>query len=312
VSAQQRDGNLDVPHLGLLAFRPLTEAASVNLVTALKDGLRDIGYLEGRDYVLHLRSADDDANRFPGLVAELTRLHVKLIFAPSTPAAVAIHKANPVMPIVVRGPDIVGAGLAQSASRPGGMVTGIDEVGTGDTAKRLRLLKEAVPAISRVAILGSAPSEAGHVRAIAEAEQAAKTIAVTLKVFRVSATTDLAPIFAGLKGDRVDAILCSGGILPRPVEQRIVELAARHRLPAMYPAIDYVQLGGLLSYGYRSTEMIRAAATYVDRLLKGANPGDLPLTIWDRYYLTVNAKAAAALDLTLPTKFLSQADEVIR
>jgi ABC-type uncharacterized transport system substrate-binding protein len=312
LSATQGSGKLDVPHIGLLGFRPLTEPTSMSVVTALKDGLRDVGYVEGRDYVLHLRSADDDAERFPALIAELTQLQVKLIFAPSTPAAVAIHKANPAMPIVVRGPDIVGAGLAQSASHPGGMVTGIDEVGTGDTAKRLRLLKQAVPAISRVAILGSAPSEAGHVRAIAEAEQAAKMIAVTLKVFRVSATTDLDPIFAGLKSDRVDAILCSGGILPRPVEQRIVELAARHRLPAMYPAIDYVQLGGLLSYGYRNTEMIRAAATYVDRLLKGASAGDLPLTIWDRYYLTVNAKAAAALDLTLPTTLLEQADEVVK
>jgi putative tryptophan/tyrosine transport system substrate-binding protein len=312
LSAQQRDGNLNVPHIGYLGFRPLTESVSIEIVAALNEGLRNLGHAEGRDYILDLRSADDDADRFPALVAELTRLQVKLIFAPSTPAAVAIHKANPAMPIVVRGPDIVGAGLAQSASRPGGMVTGIDEVGTGDTAKRLRLLKQAVPAISRVAILGSAPSEAGHVRAIAEAEEAAKAIAVTLTVFRVSATTDLDPIFAGLRSDRVDAILCSGGILPRPVEQRIVELAARHRLPAMYPAIDYVQLGGLLSYGYRTTEMIRAAATYVDRLLKGANAGDLPLTIWDRYYLTVNAKAAAALDLALPTTLLSQADEVIK
>lgn len=312
VSAQQRDGHLDVPHIGYLGFRPLTESASMEVVTALKEGLRDLGHAEGRDYILDLRSADNDANRFPTLISELTRLHVRLIFAPSTPAAVAIHKANPAMPIVVRGPDIVGAGLAQSASRPGGTVTGIDEVGTGDTGKRLRLLKQAVPAISRVAILGSAPSEAGHVRAIAEAEQAAKAIAVTIKVFRVSATTDLDPIFAGLRSDRVDAILCSGGILPRPVEQRIVELAARHRLPAMYPAIDFVQFGGLLSYGYRNAEMIRAAATYVDKILKGANAGDLPLTIWDRYYLTVNAKAAAALGLTLPTSFLSKADEVVK
>jgi putative tryptophan/tyrosine transport system substrate-binding protein len=237
---------------------------------------------------------------------------VKLIFAPSTPAAVAIHKANPNMPIVVRGPDIVGAGLARSASHPGGMVTGIDEVGTGDTAKRLRLLKLAVPAISRVAILGSAPSEAGHARAVAEAEQAAKAIGVTLKVLRVSATTDLDRIFSNFQSDGVDALLCSGGILQRPVEQRIVDLTARHRLPAMYPAIDYVRLGGLLSYGYRNTEMIRAAATYVDKILKGANAGDLPLTIWERYYLTVNTTAAAALDLTLPAAFLSQADEVVK
>lgn len=192
------------------------------------------------------------------------------------------------------------------------MVTGIDEVGSGDTAKKLRLLKQAVPSISRVAVLGSAPSDAGHARAVAEAEQTAKAIGVTLSVFRVSATTDLDRIFAGLRGDGVDAVLASGGILPRAVEQRIVDLTARHRLPAMYPAINYVRLGGLLSYGYRNEEMIRAAATFVDKILKGANAGDLPLMIWDRYYLTVNTKAAAALDLTLPMGFLSQADEVVK
>ena len=312
LSAEQQTGNLHVPHIGFLALRPLTESASMEVVTALKEGLRDLGHAEGRDYVLDLRSADNDADRFPALISELTRRQVRLIFAPSTPAAVAIQKANPAMPIVVRGPDIVGAGLARSASHPGGMVTGIDEVATGDTVKRLQLLKQAVPAISRVAVLGSAPSEAGHARAVAEAEQAAKAIGVTLKVFRVSATTDLDRIFVGLRSDGIDALLCSGGILPRPVMQRIVELTARHRLPAMYPAIDYVRLGGLLSYGYRNAEMIRAAATYVDKILKGANAGDLPLTIWDRYYLTVNAKAASAFDLTLPAAFLSQADEVVK
>jgi putative ABC transport system substrate-binding protein len=312
LSAEQRTDNLDVPHIAYLAFRPLTESGAIEGLTALKEGLRDLGRVEGRDYVLDVRSADNDADRFPALISELTRLHVKLIVAPSTPAAVAIQKANPDMPVVVRGPHIVGAGLARAADHPGGMVTGIDEVGTGDTAKRLRLLKQAVPAISRVAVLGSAPSEAGHARAVAEAEQAAKAIGVTLSVFRVSATTDLDRIFAGLRNDGVDAILCSGGILPRPVQQRIVELAARHRLPAMYPAIDYVRLGGLLSYGYRNAEMIRAAAPYVDKLLKGAKAGDLPLTIWDRYYLTVNARAASAFGLTLPTAFLSQADEVVK
>jgi len=312
LSAEQRPGNLPVPHIGYLGLRPLTEATSIEVITGLKEGLRDLGQAEGRDYVLDLRSADNDADRFPALISELTQLQVRVIFAPSTPAAVAIHKANPAMSIVVRGPDIVGAGLALSASHPGGMVTGIDEVGTGDTAKRLQLLKQAVPAISRVAVLGSAPSEAGHARAVAEAEQAAKAIGVTLKVFRVSATTDLDRIFVGLKSDGVDALLCSGGILPRPVVQRIVELAARHRLPAMYPAIDYVRLGGLLSYGYRNVEMIRAAAGYVDKILKGANAWDLPLTIWDRYYLTVNAKAAATFGLTMPAALLSKADEVVK
>ena len=190
------------------------------------------------------------------------------------------------------------------------MVTGIDEVAAGVSDKRLRLLHQAVPTISRVAVLSSAPTESGHLQAFAEAEQAAREIGVTVRPFRISATTDLAHTFAGLRGDSVDAVLCSGGILPRPVQQRIVELAAQHRLPAMYPVRDYVDLGGLLSYGYRNAEMFRVAASYVDKILKGAKPGEIPLTIWDRHYLTVNASTASALGLVIPAAILSQADIV--
>ena len=301
----------EVPRIGYIGLRPINEtAASMASINALKDGLRDLGYVEGKDYVLEVRIANNDPSRYPELTAELTKLKVKLIVAASTPAAVAIHKANPTMPIVLRGPDIVGAGLANSASRPGGVVTGIDEVAAGVSDKRLRLLHQAVPTISRVAVLSSAPTESGHLQAFAEAEQAAREIGVTVRPFRISATTDLAHTFAGLRGDSVDAVLCSGGILPRPVQQRIVELAAQHRLPAMYPVRDYVDLGGLLSYGYRNAEMFRVAATYVDKILKGAKPGEIPLTIWDRHYLTVNASTASALGLVIPAETLSQADVV--
>ena len=131
-------------------------------------------------------------------------------------------------------------------------------------------------------------------------------------MFRVSATTNFEPLFADLARDGVDAVFCSGGVLPRPVQQRIVELATEHRLPAMYPVRDYVDLGGLISYAYRNAEMFRVAATFVDKILKGANAGDLPLTIWDRHYLTVNVRAAAALGITLPPALLSQADEIVK
>ncbi len=123
-----------------------------------------------------------------------------------------------------------------------------------------------------MAVLSSAPTESGHVQAFDEAELAAQTIGVTLRHFKISAATDLAPIFAGLRGDAVDAVFCSGGVLARPVQQRIVELAAHHRLPAIYPVRDYVELGGLMSYAYRNTEMFRVLATYVDKILKGAKP----------------------------------------
>ena len=162
LSAQQADVSRDtaVPRIGYLGLRPLTESGAS--IAALKDGLRDLGYVEGKDYVLDLRMADNDPTRYPELIGELTRLRVKLIVAASTPAAVAIHKVNPTMPIVVRGPDIVGAGLAESVSHPGGVATGVDELAAGLSERRLRLLKQAVPSISRVAVLSSAPTEGGH------------------------------------------------------------------------------------------------------------------------------------------------------
>jgi putative ABC transport system substrate-binding protein len=311
LAAQQRSHGDDVPRIGYIGMRPLSEsAASMQIITALKEGLADLGYVEGRDYVLEIRIANNDPDRYRELTGELTERNAKLIVAASTPAAVAIHKANPTMPIVVRGPDIVGAGLAKNTSHPGGVATGIDELADGISQKRLRLLKQAAPTISRVAVLSSAPTESGHRKAFAESEQAATDIGVTLTTFRISETTDLSAVFSQLIRDGANAVFCSGGILSRSVQRQIVQLAARHRLPAMYPSRDYVDLGGLMSYAYRSAEMFRAAATYVDRILKGQHPGDLPLTVWDRHYLTVNARTAATLDLTIPQSVLSQAEIV--
>jgi putative ABC transport system substrate-binding protein len=306
-------GTAELPRIGYIGLRPLTEsAAALEPIDGLKNGLRELGYIEGTNYVLDVRIANNDPARYPALVAELTQLRVKLIVAASTPAAVVIHKANPAMPIVVRGPDIVGAGLAQNASHPGGTVTGIDELAAGHTDKRLRLLKQGVASVSRVAVLSSAPTETGHRQAFAEAERAARELGVSVKLERISAATDLPRLFASLRADAVDAVFCSGGVLPRPIQQRIVELVAQHRLPAMYPVRDYVELGGLMSYAYRSADMFRVAATYVDKILKGAAPGDLPLTIWDRNYLTVNFRTASSMGLVLPTPFLAQADEVLK
>jgi putative tryptophan/tyrosine transport system substrate-binding protein len=313
LSAEQDGGHAVVPRVGYIGLRPLTEsAASMDSINALKEGLRDLGHVEGKDYALDIRIADNDPSRYPALTHELVQLKVKLIVAASTPAAVAIHKTNPAMPIVVRGPDLVGAGLAASEDRPGGVVTGIDELAEGIAERRLRLFKQAVPAISHVAVLSSAPTETGHLKAFAEAQRAADDLGLKLTTFRIAEKTDVGAIFTRLKGEGVDAVFLPGGILSRPIQQRLVELAGRQRLPAMYPIRDYVELGGLMSYSYRNPEMFRAAATYVDRILKGARAGDLPITIWDRYYFTVNLQNATTLGLTIPPAVLSKADEVIK
>ena len=310
LSADQRSDSADarIQRIGFLGLRPIAEQGAI--IAGLKEGLRDLGYAEGKDYVLDIRVVDNNPGRYPEMVRELTQLGVKLIVTPSTPAAVAIHKENPAMAIVVRGPDIVGAGLAENASRPGGVATGIEELAPGLSQTRLRLLKQAVPRISHVAVLSSAPTDNGHAIALAEADEAAKSIGVTLRVFRVSATTNFDAIFADITSSDAQALFCLGGVLPRPVMERIVNFAAQARLPAMYPLGAYVELGGLMSHTYRNAEIFRASATYVDKILKGARPGDLPLTIWTKYYPTVNATTAATLGITLPASLLSQAEVV--
>jgi len=311
--AQQRDvsSNVTVHRIGFLALRPLPQIAPS--LSAFKDGMRELGYLEGKDYVLEVRLANDDPTRYPALVAELSRLKVELIVAGSTPAAIAIHETNPTMPIVVgRGPDLVGAKLAESAAHPGGVVTGIEELAAGMTDKRLRFLKQAVPAIVRVAVLSPAPTQGSHALQYNEAEQTAKAIGVTLRAYRVSATSDFEKVFDDIAKDRADAILAFNGVLPRPIQERIIQLAAKHRLPAIYPARDFVEIGGLMSYGQRGPEMFRFAATYVDKIFKGAKPADLPLTPWTKLYLSVNTKTAATLDIALPPSFLSQVNDTVK
>jgi ABC-type uncharacterized transport system substrate-binding protein len=312
LSAHKDSGTSSVAarRIGFLALRPLPEVAP-NL-SAFQDGMRELGYVEGKDYVLEVRTANDTPSRYPSLIAELSRLKVELIVAPSTPAAMAIHEAIPTMPIVVaRGPDLVGAKLVQSPDRPGGVATGIEELAPGITDKRLRFLKLAVPTIARLAILSPAPTPRGHAVQYDEAEQTAKAIGVTLRTYKVTATSDFERVFDEIARDGADGLVGFNGVLPRPVQALIVELAARYHLPAMYPAREFVDLGGLMSYGQRGPEMFHFAATYVDRILKGARPGDLPLTS-TRSYLSVNTKAAGALRITLSASLLSSADDVVK
>jgi putative tryptophan/tyrosine transport system substrate-binding protein len=310
MSAQDEIPSNGLHRIGFLNLRPIAELQAAT--DALKNGLRDTGRIGGKDYLLYVRSADNDPSRYGALTAELAALGVKVIVAASTPAAVAIHKHDPAMRIVVRGPDIVGAGLAESATRPGGVVTGIEELTPGVSDMRLRLLKEAVPTISRVAVLSSAPTDGGHAIAYAEIEPTAKALGLTLQPFRISATTDFDAVFAEIKQSGANAIFCLGGVLPRPVQKRIVDQAGQRGIPAVYPHITYLELGGLMSYAYSNDDMFYAAATLVDKILKGANPGDLPLTVWTKYYLTLNTKAASALGVTWPPSLLAKADKVVK
>ena len=236
-------GQSAVHRIGFLGLRPLSESDA--LIGRLRAGLQDLGYVEGKNYVLDIRLADDNASRYPALVRELTDANVKLIVAASIPAAVAIHQINPQMMIVIaQGPDIVGNKLADSVERPGGVATGLEELKPGTTDKRLRLLKQARPAISRIAVLSPTPSESGHAVQYREAEQTAAAIGVTLRPYRVSAATDFDKVFDAIVRDGADGIVVFNGLLPRPIQLRIVGFATERRLPVMYASEQFVVAGG--------------------------------------------------------------------
>jgi ABC-type uncharacterized transport system substrate-binding protein len=299
-------------HVGYLGLRPMAE--SVLTIRALKEGLRERGVVEGRDYVLDIRVAENDATRYPALITELTNLHVELIVAASTPAAVAIKKANPQMPIVVgRGPDLVGAGLAQTSERPGGFVTGIEELNVGNTAKSLRILKEVAPTATRVAVLSPAPTQDAHDLQYTEAEQSAKDLGMTLHPYRISAMTHFETLFPAILKERPQALLVLGGVLPGPAIERIAQFAKRERLPGLYPHELYVEHGGLLAYVMDNEAMFRHAATYVEKILHGAQPGDLPLTRWTREnVLHINLQTANAIGITMPPSLVARAGRIVR
>jgi putative ABC transport system substrate-binding protein len=304
-------GQPAVQRIGFLGLRPLSDSEA--LIGRLRAGLGDLGHVEGKNYVLHIRLADDDASRYPALVRELTDANVKLIVAASVPAAVAIHRTNPQMIIVIaQGPDIVGNNLAESIQRPGGVATGLEELKPGITDKRLRLLKQARPGISRIAVLSPTPSESGHAVQYREAEQTAAAIGVRLRPYRVSAATDFDKVFGAIMRDGADGMVVLNGVLPRPIQLRIVGFATERRLPVMYASEQFVLAGGLMSYGADQPERFRLAASVVDKILKGAKPGDLPLTYDAELRLFVNTRAAESIGVTLPQPLIDAAHTVLK
>lgn len=308
---QPAHGQSAVPRIGFLGLRPMPESEPA--IVQLRAGLQDLGYLEGKNYALDIRLADDNASRYPALVRALTDANVTLIVAASIPAAVAIHRENPLMAIVIaQGPDIIGNKLADSVERPGGVATGLEELKPGMTDKRLRLLKQASPAISRIAVLSPTPSESGHAVQYREAEETAAAIGLTLRAYRVSAASDFEKVFAAIMSDGAEAMVVFNGVLPRPIQSRIVEFAAERRVPAIYPDELMVVAGGLMSYSADHPERFRLAASYVDKILKGAKPGDLPLTYDAHLRLIVNTRAAARIGITLPQSLIAEAHTVLK
>ncbi len=285
---------------------------TVFLLDAFREGLRQHGYVEGQNIIIENRSAEGKNDRFPGLAAELVRLKVDIIVASSTPGALAAKNATKTIPIVMIGVgDPVGIGLVASLARPGGNMTGVTNIVVEIGGKMLELLKEAVPGVARVAVL-SVPTNPVNRLQLKEIEGAARTLGIQLQSLEVRDPNEFEKAFSAMTRERAGALIVLPDALTFLHRIRIVDLAAKNRLPTMYGGKEFVDAGGLLSYGLSWPDMYRRAATYVDKILKGAKPVDLPVERPTRLELVINIKTAKALGLTIPQSMFIRADEIIQ
>ena len=292
-------------------------ATGPHLREAFRQGLRDLGYVEGRNLVIEYRDAEGKVERLPALAAELVALKVDVIVTEggNTVVPLAAKQATRTLPIVfATAADAVGSGLVTSLARPGGNVTGLDSLSTELVGKRLELLTQAVPGVGQVAVLWlpGVYGERTEKEMLTGAEVAARGLKVRVQF--VEATRDPADLdraFSDMTRARAGALTVLPNNMFRREHRRLLDLAARHRLPAVYPWRDLVDTGGLMSYGASLTDLSRRAATYVDRILKGAKPGDLPVEQPTKFELVINLKTARTLGLTIPPSVLSQADRII-
>jgi putative ABC transport system substrate-binding protein len=297
-----------VYRIGMLEAVP--EAENADNLAALRQGLRDLGYVEGRDLVIDYRSADGHAERFPRLAAELVQLHVDLIVTRGTPAARAAKAATATIPVVMAAMGDP-ASIAGGFARPSANVTGLTTFSTELMAKRIQLLKELAPGIARIGLLHNmgnpaAPPEWREVQA------ASRTLALQAELLDVRSDADLQRALDAAAQHRIDALVVGADGLLQAHRRGLVEQIARRRLPATYPARDFVEAGGLMSYAVNYPALYRRFATYVDRILKGAQPGDLPVEQPTKFELVVNVGTARALGLAVPSSMLILADAVIQ
>jgi ABC-type uncharacterized transport system substrate-binding protein len=294
----------------LQAFSP---TVSEPFVEAFRQGLRALGYVEGQNFAGEYRWAHGQVEALPALAAELVRLPVDLLFVGSTAASLAARDATQTIPIVFVGvADPVGAGLVASLARPGGNLTGRSFQNAELGPKRLELLREVSPRqVSRVGVVFN-PLDAANVLGIRELEGAARALGITLRLVDVRSPDEFEGAFARIASEGVDAVVVSSGPLTNSHVKEIVHLTARTQLPAIYGRREFVDAGGLMSYAVDSLDQYRRAATYVDKILKGTKPADLPVEQPTTFELVINLKAAQALGLTIPPALLFQADEVLR
>lgn len=295
-----------LPRIGFLLARPDSPDEK-----AFREGLRDLGYIEGQNIVIEYRATDGRDDAAPAFVAEFVRLSVDIIVTWTTPAALAAMRATNRIPIVAMTGDPVGAGLVASLAHPGGNVTGVSILADELDAKQLDLLRQTVPRLRRVAVLSN-PANPVWAAGFKKLETTGSQLGLTLQLVEVRNESQLDSAFAAAIRERVGALLVLRDNLFAIHRQRIVNLAAKHRLPAMHGISSDVEAGGLMAYEVDTRLMMRRLATYVDRILKGAKPADLPIEQPLTFKFFLNLKTAKALGLTIPPSVLARADEVIQ
>ena len=289
-----------------------TAALEANLVQPFRDGLRELGYVEGRDIAVEYRWAEGQYERLPVLVAELIALKVEVLVTAGTPAALAVKRATTTIPLVmVAVGDPVGTGLVQSLARPGGNLTGLVSIAPDLEGKRLELLTEIVPKLSSVAFLSN-PANPFHATSEKQARAAARSLHLKVEFFPVRAEAEFDRAFLAMGSQRPGALVMLADRLFLHHRARIVEFAAQNRLPTVYAYTELVEAGGLMSFGPSYPGMHRRAAYFVDRILKGARPADLPMEQPAKFELLINLKTARALGLVIPQPVLLRADDLIQ
>jgi putative ABC transport system substrate-binding protein len=307
VAAQQPT---KIPPIGYLTTPSLS--ANAARIEAFQQGLRELGYVEGKNIVIEWRSAEGKLDRVPALAAELVRLKVDLIVTGGPQSTRAAKEATITIPIVMAfDNDPVGNGFVASLARPGGNITGLSTLYPEISGKQLELLKEIVPRLSRLAVLGNS-THPGNAQALKETELAAGALAVQLQYLDVRDPKDIETAFRAASKGRADAVLVLENAVLTSHRKQLIELAVKSRLPAIYPQTEYTEAGGLIYYGTNTPDLFRRAAIYVDKILKGAKPADLPVEQPKKFEFIINLKAAKQIGLTIPPNVLARADKVIK
>jgi putative tryptophan/tyrosine transport system substrate-binding protein len=298
-----------IPRVGFMGNS--TAALEANLIRPFRDGLRELGYQEGRDIVIDYRWAEGKYERFPTLVAELLGVPADVIVTAGTPATLAVKKATSRVPLVmIAVGDPVGTGIVPSLARPGGNITGLSSIAPDLEGKRLELLREVSPKLSHVAFFLN-PLNPFHKVSAQQAFAAAQTLGIKLQPLEVRTSAELESAFAAIVREKPDALLILADRVFLHNRKRMMDFATEQRLPSVNAYREVVEAGGLMSYGPSYEDMHRRAADYVDKILKGARPGDLPVEQPTKFTLIINIKAAKSLGLEVPPMLLARADEVI-